>query len=190
MGILHFLLQGFHGLITDEIAQDLVSIRQCGGRTLTGDDLAVFLEQFSGIFGTREIFLETRGTGSLTAFQQTEGAEDHRGGTDGTDALAGSSLLLQGRTDALMGVEILRAGHASGQQEHVGITEISVLKLQISFHSDAVRGLDKLGTGDTHCLHVHASATEDIYGSQAFYLFEAIGQKFIHFCHLFLIIFK
>ena len=46
-----------------------------------------------------------------------------------------------------------------------------------------MRRFDEQTAYHTHGCHVHATAAEDVDGSQGFKLFKARGEKFVYFCH-------
>ena len=176
MSKLHLLLQSLDIGLGNEIAEDVISIGQRGGRTLTGGDGAVLLPQGARVdSGGMEMLLPARRAGGTLAVEDADRGQDSGGGTDGGNTTATVILPLQSLTDTSMLVEVLAARHASGEHQQVGITEVAILKKHVSLNSDSMRGLDKLTARNTDSLDFNATTTKNIDGSQSFYLFKAIG---------------
>jgi len=81
-------------------------------------------------------------------------------------------------------IEIGAAWQTAWEQEHIYILEaLDVLKFEVCLNGDSVGGLYPFAARDAHGLDIHTTSTEDVNWSQAFDFLEAIGKKFIYFCH-------
>ena len=89
----------------------------------------------------------------------------------------------KGIADTFVLVKILGTGHATGNHKEVGIREVGFLEADISLYIYIVGRLYHLRSVDADSNHAYTSAAKDINGSQCLYILEAIGKKYVHFCH-------
>ena len=83
-------------------------------------------------------------------------------------------------------VQIGGSWQTAWQQHGVDVAEVGdVLYPQIGHELDAVGGFHHLLAGNAHCFYLQSASAEYVYGCQCLYVFEAIGKKFIYFCHNF-----
>lgn len=186
--ILHTLLQLGHFLVADEVAQDLICVREGGGRAFARDDVAVLLEELACVGRAfTEVTLKSRGAGGFLAIEDARASQYHGGGADGAYSLACLVLCDEGLAHPLVLVEVGAAWQTTGEKQHVCIREVpDVLKPEIGLDGDAVGGLHELTARDADRLDVHAPSAEDVNRSQAFDFLEAVGKKFIYLCHNFI----
>src|SRR3712207_5658269 len=116
MSVLHFGLKVFHGLLANEIAQYAVSVRERGSGSFARNDVAIFLNQLTGVGGRRvEILLEARAAGSFLVVENATSRQYHGRRTDRSDTFALGVVLFQGLTQAFVGVKIRTSRHTTRQ---------------------------------------------------------------------------
>lgn len=111
-------------------------------------------------------------------------AQHHRRSADGADELLLFGMAHESRAHALMLVEVLSAGHSAGQHEQVGVAEVGIGEHHVRLHLHAVCRRHHVRSVDANCLYVESAAAEDIYWCQRLYVLEAVGKKYVCFCHV------
>ena len=109
--------------------------------------------------------------------------ENHRSGADGTEKFALLGMCKKGIADTFVLVKILGAGHSTGNHKEVGIREVGFLEADIRLYIYIVGRLYHLRAVDADSNHSNTTTAKDINGSQCLDILEAIGKKYVHFCH-------
>ena len=112
----------------------------------------------------------------LPALEQTASAEHHRCGADGGNIRAVLRGSAQQSVAELRFIQIGRAGHTTGQNQHLNIGK-RIFRRQIGGHGDAVRtGHDPFfGHADRFC--INAGAAQKIQRAKRLNLFKAVRKQ-------------
>lgn len=119
----------------------------------------------------------------MQTVKQSEMTENHRSGADGTEKFALLGMCEKSIAHTFVLVKVLGTGHATGNHKEVGIREVGFLEADISLYIYIVGRLYHVRSVDADSNHAYTSTAKDINRSQCLDILEAIGKKYVHFCH-------